>query len=76
MLEKIWKVIKNLGEVISALTEFIFDMVGDLLYMIKLLAEVVVDIPEYLGFFPTIIITTVTTLIGVAVIFKVLGREG
>lgn len=76
MLQKIWNVIKDLGKIISSVIEFVFDMVEDLLYMIKLLREVVLDIPDYLGFFPSIIITTVTTLIGVAVIFKVLGREG
>lgn len=76
MLQKIWNVIKDLGKIISSVIEFVFDMVEDLLYMIKLLGEVVLDIPDYLGFFPSIIITTVTTLIGVAVIFKVLGREG
>lgn len=76
MLEKIWNVIKNLGKVISALTEFIFDMVEDLIYMIRLLGDVVDDIPQYLGFFPSVIVTVVTTCIGLAVIFKVLGREG
>lgn len=75
MLKKIWNVVKDIGSLLSKMGEFILDLFEDLVYIVKLLGEVVLDIPEYLGVFPTVIVSAVISLVGIAVIFRVLGRE-
>lgn len=75
MLKKIWNVVKDIGSFLSKTVEFILDLFEDLVYIVELLGEVVLDIPEYLGVFPTIIVSSVISLVGIAVIFRVLGRE-
>lgn len=75
MLKKIWNVVKDIGSFLSKTVEFILDLFEDLVYIVKLLGEVVLDIPEYLGVFPTVIVSAVISLVGIAVIFRVLGRE-
>lgn len=75
MLKKIWNVVKDIGSFLSKTVEFILDLFEDLVYIVELLGEVVLDIPEYLGVFPTVIVSAVISLVGIAVIFRVLGRE-
>lgn len=75
MLKKIWNVVKDIGSFLSKTVEFILDLFEDLIYIVELLSDVAKDIPEYLGVFPTLIVSSVISLVGIAVIFRVLGRE-
>lgn len=75
MLKKIWNVIKDIGDFLKNTVDFILDLFEDLVYVTKLLGDVVKDIPEYLGLFPTVIVSAVLVLVSIAVIYKLLGRE-
>lgn len=75
MLKKIWNVVKDIGEFLKNTVDFILDLFEDLVYVTKLLGDVVKDIPEYLGLFPTVIVSAVLVLVSIAVIYKLLGRE-
>lgn len=75
MLKKIWNVVKDIGEFLKNTVDFILDLFEDLVYVTKLLGDVVKDIPEYLGLFPTVIVSGVLVLVSIAVIYKLLGRE-
>ena len=75
MLKKIWNVIKDIGDFLKSTVDFILDLFEDLVYVTKLLGDVVKDIPEYLGLFPTVIVSAVLVLVSIAVIYKLLGRE-
>lgn len=76
MLKDIFNVVKNIGNFFTSIVDFVIDFFSDLVYVIELLAETVVNIPQYLGFFPSVIVSAVVSLVAIAVIFKVLGREG
>lgn len=76
MLKNIYNAIKSLVSFFDSVIDFIIDFFQDLVYVIDLLAETVKSIPEYLGFFPTILVTAIISLVSIAVIFKILGREG
>lgn len=75
MLENIYKGIKSIIKFFESIVDFIIDFFADLVYVIQLVGETIVQIPDYLGAFPTVLVTSVLVLVGVAVIFKILGRE-
>lgn len=75
MLRDIFDVIKNIGNFFTSIVDFVIDFFGDLVYVIDLLADTIVSIPDYLGFFPSVLIAAVVSLVSIAVIFKILGRE-
>lgn len=75
MLESIYKGIKSIVKFFEAIVDFVIDFFEDLVYVIELVGETVKDIPSYLDFFPPVIVTGVLALVGVAVVFKILGRE-
>lgn len=76
MLKNIYNAIKSLVNFFDSVIDFVIDFFQDLVYVIDLLAETVTSIPDYLGFFPTILVTAIISLVSIAVIFKILGREG
>lgn len=75
MLKDIFNIVKNIGNFFTAIVDFVIDFFGDLVYVIDLLADTIVSIPDYLGFFPSILIAAVVSLVSIAVVFKILGRE-
>lgn len=75
MLESIYKGIKSIVKFFEAIVDFVLDFFEDLVYVIELVGETVTDIPDYLDAFPTVLVTGVLALVGVAVVFKILGRE-
>lgn len=66
----------GLCEIIESLFAFVFGIIGDLLYVIGLMASIVVRLGDMLGWLPGPCITLVVTTFGIVVIYKVLGREG
>lgn len=66
----------GLGNLILSLVNFVFGMIADLLYVISLLANLVIRLPDILGWIPSACLTLVVTTFSIVVIYKVLGREG
>lgn len=75
MLKDIYKAIKSVVNFFDSIVDFILDFFSDLKYIIELLADTVTSIPDYLGFFPSVMVGAIITLVSIAVIYKVLGRE-
>lgn len=75
MLEKIWKVIKQLGELISAIVNFVVDFVEDLVYAVKLVAEWIANIPDYFSWLPASLVALLVTIFAIVAIYKILGRD-
>lgn len=67
---------EGVGQAIITAFEFIVSLFQDLIYMITLLGEVVLNIPNYFAWLPGEIIAMLLTLIAIVVIYKILGREG
>lgn len=69
--------VKEFFSLVGTLIEFIFGLVADLVNVVELLADTVVRLPEYFGyFFPSQFITLFVTIISLVVVYKILGREG
>lgn len=75
MLDNIYKGIKSIVKFFEAIVDFVIDFFEDLVYVIELVGETVKDIPSYLDAFPSVLVAGILALVGVAVIFKILGRE-
>lgn len=67
---------KGIGEAIVSVIDFVIGLFEDLIYMIKLLGQVVLNIPAYFSWLPAEVIALVILLISIVVIYKILGREG
>lgn len=65
----------TIGNAFLSVIVFISSTILDILYVVKLTAEVVVQFPVYLSFLPDVILTPLLAIISVAVIYKILGRE-
>lgn len=67
---------KGIGTAITSIFEFVIGLFQDLIYMIKLLGQVVFNIPAYFSWLPAGVLSLIVVIIGIVVIYKILGREG
>lgn len=67
---------KGIGTAITSVIDFVIGLFQDLVYMIKLLGQVVLNIPSYFSWIPSQVLTIIVVIISIVVIYKVLGREG
>lgn len=67
---------RGIGTAITSIFDFVIGLFQDLIYMIKLLGQVVLNIPAYFSWLPAEVIVLIVTCIGIVVIYKILGREG
>lgn len=67
--------VKGIGDGLMAIVDFVSGLIEDILYMVKLTAEFVANIPEYLSFLPPSVIAMIVSIFAVVVIYKILGRE-
>lgn len=68
--------IKGIAEGVTAAIDFLFGIIEDLVYMVKLLGQFILDIPAYLSWLPAGVVAIFITIFGIVVIYKVIGREG
>lgn len=50
-MREILDFLKGLGEIITSLANFVFGLIEDLLYVVRLLGSLVVKIPDMIGFY-------------------------
>lgn len=67
--------VETLIDSIVGLLRFVVQMVGDLIYLVQLLAELLPALPSFFTFLPSAVVTTVMTAFAVFVILRVLGRD-
>lgn len=75
-MDAIAKFFEAIGDAIIAAFDFLISFFGDLVYAIQLLGKVVISLPSYFSWLPSSISSLLITLLGIAVIYKILGREG
>ena len=76
MLRAIRNAILAILSFFTSIFTFVGSLIKDLATIASLLGKAVVSIPSYLSFFPAAFTAIVITLISIAVIYKVVGREG
>lgn len=68
--------LKGIGNAIVAVIDFVMGLFEDLVYMIKLLGQVVLNIPTYFSWLPPQVLVLIVLIISIVVVYKILGREG
>lgn len=79
MLESIKNFFAQLLGYFESIFDFIIDFISDLIYVIRLLGSLPVGSASYLSFLdwlPASIVVFIVAITAVAIIYKVLGREG
>lgn len=66
---------QSIGDGIKAAISFLVDLVSDLVYTVKLITQMVAELPNLFGWLPAGLITILLTLFGIVVIYKILGRD-
>lgn len=61
---------------VTAAIEFLSGLIEDLVYMVGLLGQFIVQIPDYLSWLPSGVAAIFITIFSIVVIYKILGREG
>lgn len=67
---------KGFADIVSSLVDFVIDMVNDLVYVVKLLTEVLLQLPTFFTWLPTEVWAILAVLFSIVVIYKIIGREG
>lgn len=67
---------EGIGSVVVSLVDFLIQTIMDLVYIIGLLGSMIINLPEYFGWLPSAIVTSIITIFSIVVIYKILGREG
>lgn len=76
MLQKIGSFLEGIWDAILTVIEFVIDFIKDIIYVVQLVGETVLKIPDYIGWLPTGFVSIILVIFSVVVIYKILGREG
>lgn len=76
MLSTLKEYIVGIGELFISLYHFVLDFFQDVVYVVKLTAKFVANIPNYFSWLPSSVVALIVSIFAVVVIYKVLGREG
>lgn len=68
--------LSSIGNVIVTAYEFLVDTINGIVYVVRILAYFVSNIPYYFEWLPTEFVTIVVMIFSIAVVYKILGREG
>lgn len=66
----------SIGNVIVTAYEFLVDTINGLVYVVRILYYFVSNVPLYFAWLPPEFMTIVVMIFSVAVVYKILGREG
>lgn len=72
MLDLLQTIVNSL----TALIDFVFQLVQDLIFIVQTLGEAILSIPDYLGWLPTSVASLFILAFSVVLIYKIVGREG
>lgn len=75
MLSAISSAIDSIVSFFTFIWDLIVKFVEDIIYVVQSLASLVTRIPNYLSFLPSAFISVIMVGIGVAVVYKVIGRD-
>lgn len=76
MLKSIYRAIKGFINTVMMIVDFIITLIEDIIYVIKLTAEALAEIPSYFTWLPDFFVPALITLFGIVIVYKVIGREG
>lgn len=75
-MNAIIKFFEGIADAITGAIDFLIGFIEDIIYIVKITGEFVLQIPNYLGWLPSAVLTIIVVVFGIVVIYKVMGREG
>lgn len=76
-MDAIINAINGIADGIRSILTFLGDIISDMVEMAKLLADGLVALPTWFGyFFPAEMVVALMAVFAIVVIYKILGREG
>lgn len=75
-MTKLFDLVQGLFELLLSLWDFVVGLVGDLVYIAKLLPKVIISIPSMLNsLLPSSVVAIIMTFVAVTVIYRIMGRD-
>lgn len=75
-MDAIISFLSTIGNVIVTAYQFLVDTINGIAYIVEILGYFLASIPEYFAWLPSEFVTIVVMTFSVAVVYKILGREG
>lgn len=75
-MEALTNLLAGIGETLFVVFSFIMDTVSNTVYILRLLWYFVGNIPRYFSWLPSEFVTIIVFIFSIAVIYKIMGREG
>lgn len=75
MLQTVKDFVNSIIDILLAFWDFVIDFFEDIAYVVQLVTSFVAGIPQYFSWLPAPILALIVAIFGVAIIYKVLGRE-
>lgn len=75
-MDAILQFFRGIGDAIVSIFDFIFSMVGDLVYLVGLTGKFLAHIPSYFSWLPPQLLSVLLSTFAIVVLYKVFGREG
>lgn len=75
-MQAIFDLFTGFIDLVTFIVEYVIGMIEDIVYMVQLLGDIVLELPNYLGWLPTVVVTNFMLIISIVVIYKIIGREG
>lgn len=74
-MQTIIEVLSKIGDFFTTVFEIVIKLFNDIVYIIKLLADLVPQLPNYFSWLPAEVIALLVIAFAIVVIYKVLGRD-
>lgn len=76
-MQAVINVLNGIGDGLRSALDFLIGIVNDLVAVAVRLGELLVAIPQWLSmFFPAELVVSFAAVLAIAVIYKIIGREG
>lgn len=75
-MEDILDMLEGFIDMIMSLVDWVWFLINEVVYLVELLNSILANIGTYLGWMPLTMSSVIVLILGVVVIYKIMGREG
>lgn len=75
-MQVITDILLSVGKAALAVARFLMETVDGLAYCVKLTAYFIAKIPDYFSWMPAEFLSIIVLVFSIAVVYKLIGREG
>lgn len=67
--------LEGLANAVAGFFAFVGSLIGDLVYMVRLTAKILAQIPSYFSWLPAPVLSLLLTAFTLVVLYKIFGRD-